>query len=120
LVDRFQRGVVPSPEDRPLVDPTSRRRNQLFTTAEINSSRFSPEIEEDENDEEELEMTTTREYRVEDIKQEIERLERRQSSSGGRISTNGSLTLGKLNVVIVLISKCFSFLRPFIIRFCWV
>jgi len=50
------------------------------------------------------------EYRVEDIKLEIERLERRQAaqrvdsgglyegrhqySSGGRISTNGSLTLG--------------------------
>jgi anti-sigma28 factor (negative regulator of flagellin synthesis) len=74
-----------------------------LTTAEINRS-FSPDIDEDENEEVETQMAhrdyredmqgTTREYRVEDIKQEIERLERRQST-GGRISTNGSLTLGK-------------------------
>ena len=78
----------------------------MLTTAEVNN-RFSPEIRGDEG--EDLQTTTEEEYRVEDIKQEIERLERRQRTEsglheggrqqqqpqGGRISTNGSLTHGK-------------------------
>jgi hypothetical protein len=109
---RYQRSQLPSPEERlpaaKRYEPPSR---QLITGS--SSSRFSPEIREDES--EDLQTSGGEgpgEYRVEDIKQEIERLERRQRAegggmydsrhmygsssnhSGGRISTNGSLTLG--------------------------
>ena len=115
---RHQRSQVPSPEERPVREgvaslertraaaAAARRSSQLLTTAEVNN-RFSPEIRGDEG--EDLQTTTEEEYRVEDIKQEIERLERRQRTEsglheggrqqqqphGGRISTNGSLTHGK-------------------------
>ncbi len=110
---RYQRSQLPSPEERL---PTARRSepssSQLVASA-AGSRRFSPEIREDES--EDLQTSGGEgpgEYRVEDIKQEIERLERRQrgegggmydsrhqygsssNHSGGRISTNGSLTLG--------------------------
>jgi hypothetical protein len=109
---RYQRSQLPSPEERL---PTARRSEpssrQLIASAG-SSSRFSPEIREDESEDLQTSGGEGGEYRVEDIKQEIERLERRQreegggmydsrhlygSSSnhgGGRISTNGSLTLG--------------------------
>ncbi len=109
---RYQRSQLPSPEER--LPPTARRSEPPSRQLNADSSsRFSPEIREDES--EDLQTSGGEgpgEYRVEDIKQEIERLERRQrgegggmydsrhlygSSSnhgGGRISTNGSLTLG--------------------------
>jgi hypothetical protein len=109
---RYQRSQLPSPEER--LPPAARRSAEPASRQLIasSSSRFSPEIREDESEDLQTSGGEGGEYRVEDIKQEIERLERRQreegggmydsrhqygSSSnhgGGRISTNGSLTLG--------------------------
>jgi hypothetical protein len=109
---RYQRSQLPSPEERL---PTAPRRSEPSSRpliASSSSSRFSPEIREDESEDLQTSGGEGGEYRVEDIKQEIERLERRQrgegggmydsrhqygsssNHSGGRISTNGSLTLG--------------------------
>jgi hypothetical protein len=112
---RYQRSQLPSPEERL---PTAARRSAEPSSRQLiagSSSRFSPEIREDES--EDLQTSGGEgpgEYRVEDIKQEIERLERHQrgegggmydsrhlygsssNHSGGRISTNGSLTLGTI------------------------
>jgi hypothetical protein len=114
---RYQRSQLPSPEERlPAPRRSEPSSRQLISAS---SSRFSPEIREDESEDLQTSGGEGGEYRVEDIKQEIERLERRQrgegggmydsrhqygSSSnhgGGRISTNGSLTLGTVFLVLV-------------------